>query len=259
MTLAVINALIVHGVDVMLKSKELITAHRLAEELNLSVDTIWRYTREKKIPFIELGNKQYRYNLEQVMSALAVSKAVENDKVDFDSYSKIPWEPGYRIEVLDGEIVKDPSPNVNHQRIILRLAEILKEYFYSIDPEGEILVAPLDVKLDFYTVVQPDLFYLTGNQKALVEKSHIDGAPHLIVEVLSPHNNSKDRLQKLQLYQMAGVDHYWIIDPEDKTAECYQLKDNVYSLVASGMDDVQLEHPAFKGLKLNLRNIWPDR
>lgn len=241
----------------MLKSKELITAHRLAEELNLSVDTIWRYTRDKKIPFVEIGNKQYRYNLDFVLSALANNNE-EKERFDFESYTRIPWDPGYRLEVLDGELVKDPSPNVNHQRIVLTLSEMLRKYFRVADADGELFIAPLDVKLDQYTVVQPDLFYLSGDQKMLIKESYINGTPHLIVEVLSPFNRSKDRLQKLQLYQKAQAQHYWIVDPEDKTIECYHLIDGLYSLIVCGIDDDRLEHQYFAGLRIELNLLWPD-
>ena len=260
MTIVSLNALIVvrEGGGIVLKSKELITAHRLAEELNLSVDTIWRYTRDKKIPFVEIGNKQYRYNLDLVLSALASSN-IEKERVDFESYRRIPWESGYRLEVLDGELVKDPSPNVNHQRTVLILSEIVRKYFRAKDADGELFIAPLDVKLDQHTVVQPDLFYLSGEQKALIKESHINGAPQLVVEVLSPFNRSKDRLQKLQLYQKAKVLHYWIVDPEDKTLECYQLIEGLYSLIAYGIDDDLLEHQNFEGLRIELNLLWPDR
>jgi Uma2 family endonuclease len=259
LTITYLNALIVvkEGGGILLKSKDLITAHRLAEELDLSVDTIWRYTRDKKIPFVEIGNKQYRYNLNQVLSTLAGSNA-EKGRVDFESYSRIPWDPGYRLEVLDGVLVRDPSPNVNHQRIILTLSEVLKDYFKTVDADGELFIAPLDVRLDQYTVVQPDLFYLAGEQKALINESYINGAPQLVVEVLSPFNRSKDRLQKLQLYQKSKVLHYWIVDPEDKTMECYQLKDGLYSLVAFGIDHELLEHQNFEGLRIELGKLWPD-
>ena len=58
-------------------NKELITAQVLAEALDLSVETIWRYTRENKIPFIELGSRQYRYNLDDVIKALSGSTIQE--------------------------------------------------------------------------------------------------------------------------------------------------------------------------------------
>lgn len=61
----------------MASNKELITAQVLAEALDLSVETIWRYTREKKIPYIELGSKQYRYKLSDVIRALNNSRVQE--------------------------------------------------------------------------------------------------------------------------------------------------------------------------------------
>ena len=51
----------------MAPEKELITAQALAKALDLSVETIWRYTRENKIPYIELGKRQYRYKLDEVI------------------------------------------------------------------------------------------------------------------------------------------------------------------------------------------------
>ncbi len=65
----------------MAEEKELVTAQTLAEALNLSVETIWRYTREKKIPYIELGKKQYRYRLADVIKALSYSTVQEKPAV----------------------------------------------------------------------------------------------------------------------------------------------------------------------------------
>ena len=55
---------------------DLLTAQELARELKVTVDTIWRYTRNKRIPSIQLGPRDYRYQLPAVMSALAYTAAV---------------------------------------------------------------------------------------------------------------------------------------------------------------------------------------
>jgi Uma2 family endonuclease/predicted DNA-binding transcriptional regulator AlpA len=258
----------------MIGNKELITAQALAEALDLSVETIWRYTREKKIPFIELGSKQYRYNLSDVIEALAHSSthnsAVQNHavrenkeeyrtepaKLTYQDYLLLPEEPGYRYEILEGMLVKEPSPNVPHQRASRRLQRILEDYFWQQDPEGEVFDAPLDVTFQDITVVQPDIFYVSGNQKQIVLKARVDGPPTLVVEVLSPSNSRKDRLQKLQIYQKYGVPHYWLVNPEEKTLECFALKDGTYALVAAGMDEEVVEHPEFEGLAISLKNLW---
>lgn len=249
----------------MSKENGLINAQALAKELGLSVETIWRYTRERKIPYIDLGSRQYRYRLADVLQALnapAVKEQTGNyeagleKKYTYQDYLEMPDEPGCRIEILDGILVKEPSPNVAHQRVSRRLQRILEDYFWQEDPEGEIFNAPLDVTFHDVTVVQPDLLYVAGTQKEIVQDTRIDGAPVLVVEVLSPSTTRKDRLQKLQIYQKAGVTHYWLVSPEERTLECFQLRDGVYALVAGGLDDDVVEHPAFQGLSIPLSSLW---
>jgi len=153
-------------------------------------------------------------------------------------------------------LVRDPSPNVMHQRVSRRLQRILDDYVATSDPEGEIFDAPLDVTLHDTTVVQPDLLYVSGGQSEIVREARIDGAPTLMVEVLSPTSGRKDRIKKLQIYQQAGVRHYWIVDPEERTLQCHSLREGAYALVAVGMDDEIVEPPGFPGLVIPLKALW---
>ncbi|MDO9573911.1 MAG: Uma2 family endonuclease [Candidatus Contubernalis sp.] len=249
----------------MADDKELITAQVLAEALDLSVETIWRYTREKKIPYIELGRKQYRYKLTDVVRALnnstlrektAPYKTETDKKYTYQDYLELPEEPGYRFEILEGILMKDPSPNVIHQRVSRKLQRILEDYFWEVDPRGEIFNAPLDVTFHDITVVQPDLFYVSAEQEEIVKDTRIDGPPTLVVEVLSPSNFRKDRLQKMRIYQKVQVQHYWIVDPAEKTLECFSLRDGMYTLVAAGMEEDTVEPPDFSGLYIELKTLW---
>jgi len=247
--------------------QELITAQALAKELNLSVETIWKYTREKKIPYIELGNKQYRYILKDVVRALSGLKIKEKPgtyvyqtepikEFTYQEYLRLPEEPGYHYEVLEGTLVKEPCPNVNHQRVSRKLQRILEDYFWKHDPEGEIFNAPLDITLNETTVVQPDLFYISGKQKDIIKETRIDGTPELVVEIMSSPGSRKDRLQKLQIYLKAGVKHYWLVNSDERTMECFALRDGVYALVAAGMDEDTIQHPDFTNLSISLKNLW---
>lgn len=249
--------------------KDLITARDLAEKLGLSVETIWRYTRENKIPYLELGNRQYRYVLDDVINALSnhpENEVVRETGADYQSkkpftyedYLKLPEETGCQFEVLEGYLIKEPSPNVTHQRVSRRLQRILEDYFMEIDPEGEVFDAPLDVTFSDITVVQPDLLYIAGSQKEIIKENRIDGSPELVVEILSPYNPRKDRLQKMRIYQKAGVKHYWIVDPMDRTLQCYALYGDNYAIVASGMDEDTVEHPDFVNLSIPLGKLWPE-
>lgn len=258
--------------------KELITAQDLAEALGLSVETIWRYTREKRIPHINLGSKQYRYNLAEVIKTLAGStsdnkihsgnnvfekasgyKTQSNKLLTYQDYLLLPEEPGYRYEILEGMLIREPSPTVNHQRVSRRLQRILEDYFLEFDPEGEIFNAPLDVTLNDITVVQPDIFYVSGKEKMIIQDARIDGSPTLVIEILSHSSNRKDRLQKLRIYLRQNVAHYWLVNPEEKTLECFSLRDNTYALVAAGMEEDIVELPDFGGLSIPLKSLWQSR
>lgn len=244
--------------------RQLITAQELAKALNLSVETIWRYTRDKKIPAVELSGRQYRYRLSEVMTALTGAvherageyQACTSPKLTYDDYLALPDETGFRVELLDGLVVKDPSANVLHQRVSRRLQKILEDYFRQVDPGGEVFNAPLDLTLSSYTVVQPDLFYISGRQQAQVLQARVDGAPALVVEILSPSSARKDRLQKLRLYRRAGVEHYWLVDPEAQTFECFALTNGLYAQVAAGMEEEEVSPEHFSGLTIHLRDLW---
>ncbi|MFZ3130526.1 MAG: Uma2 family endonuclease [Desulfosporosinus sp.] len=245
--------------------KELITAQTLAKALDLSVETIWRYTREKKIPYMELGTKQYRYKSADVINTLNSSTVQEKpvgykpeptQNFTYQDYLLLPEEPGYHFEVLEGMLIKEPSPNVLHQRVSRRLERILEDYFQEYDAQGEVFNAPLDVTFHDITIVQPDLLYVSGKQKQIVKEARIDGPPTLVVEILSPGSRRKDRLQKLQIYLKAQIQHYWLVDPEDKMLECFLLRDGAYTLAASGMDEDVVEHPGYPGLSIALKTLW---
>ena len=245
-------------------ARDLITAEALAKALNVSVETIWRYTRENRIPFKKLGTKQYRYDLSDVTRVLSEAVVAEREperkagskKYTYQDYLELPEEPGYRHEILDGVLIREPSPSVPHQRTSRRLQRILEDYFCEVDPEGEVFDAPLDVTLDDTTVVQPDIFYVSGEQRALVEYARVDGAPALIIEILSPSTDRKDRFKKMHIYQRAKVQHYWLVNPDDKSLECFAVRDGLYMLVASGTGEDTVKHPGFEGLTIDLKSLW---
>lgn len=142
-----------------------------------------------------------------------------------------------RWELIDGLIYDmAPAPTVKHQLVQVNVATWLKN---RICPEergngGEgppricrVLAAPIDVVLGPSTVVQPDVIVVCDPAK-LANGKYVDGAPDLVVEILSPRTAKKDRLTKRLAYQAAGVPEYLIIDPAAETVEQFLLEDGVY-------------------------------
>ncbi len=133
----------------------------------------------------------------------------------------------------------------------------MEDYFRVHHPEGELFIAPLDVILADTTVIQPDLFFVSGGQKEMVKDTHIAGAPQLVIEIISPSTGSRDRVQKASIYKNAGVQHYWLVNPGEKTLECFALRGGDYYLAAAGLDRELLKHPHYPDLAVDLAALWP--
>ena len=248
-----------------MNERGLLTAQELAAELTVSVETVWRYTREKRIPFVQLGSRRYRYDPSAVVAVLTrgddtplreTSSKDRGGGLTYEDYAKMPEEPQYKMEILDGCLVKEPSPVVHHQRVSRRLQRALEDYFASRDPRGEVFGAPLDISLSEHNVVQPDLFYVPGENSKIIEEKRVKGAPALVLEILSPHSRRRDRIQKMGVYARTDVQHYWIVDPDEDTLEAFALADGHYYIAATGVDEQTFEHPDFPGLSIPLGPIW---
>jgi Uma2 family endonuclease len=154
--------------------------------------------------------------------------------------------------------VKEPSPAKHHQRVIRELVRQLMPFFESFDPSGELFFAPLDVTLTINTVVQPDILFIAGSNTQIKYEERVDGPCDLVVEIMSPSNRRKDRLQKMEIYRKAGIPHYWLADPEENTLEAFVLKGDNYALVAGGAAGTgkKYTHPEFPELELDLDRVF---
>lgn len=136
-------------------------------------------------------------------------------------------ETNLPTELLDGELIQMPSPDVRHQRGIGHLFVLLR----GLVPDGEVFVAPLDVVLDEDNVVQPDVMWVAGESRCQITDQRLIGAPDLIVEILSPGTARHDRRIKFRLYERHGVREYWIVDLLLPLFEVWQWVEGRFVLV----------------------------
>lgn len=143
----------------------------------------------------------------------------------------LTWKFQERIELIKGRIFKmSPAPRVNHQRLSGSLYAKLHNYLF--DKKCEVFSAPFDVRLtrkntrneQVTTVVQPDICVICDPDK--LDEFGCVGAPDIIVEILSPGNNTKELKYKYEVYEENGVREYWIVHPEEKTFLAYTLNDD---------------------------------
>lgn len=149
----------------------------------------------------------------------------------YADYQRLP-DDGWRYEIIRGELFMAPAPSPKHQAVIRNLALELGRFLAG-RPGGRFYFAPIDLLLPqgLSTPVQPDLVYLAPEHLGLVKAGYIEGAPDLIVEVLSPTNWLVDRRTKFEAYAQAGVAEYWIVDPQKQQVEVYALGATGYELL----------------------------
>jgi Uma2 family endonuclease len=139
----------------------------------------------------------------------------------------LTWPDDERWEIMDGIAYNmSPAPAVTHQRISRNFEVFLVNELQLKKKECEVFDAPTDVVFDEYNVVQPDVFVVCDKTK--ITEDNIQGAPDLIVEVISPSTSLKDRREKKKLYEKFGVKEYLIIYPEDELVERFILQNDKY-------------------------------
>ena len=182
---------------------------------------------------------------------MAAHAAKKTRSYDWDDYRT--WDDDKRWELVGGEAFDmTPAPGTGHQRAVLRLAAELHRYFTG--KTCEVFVAPVDVKLSDEDIVQPDIVVVCERSK--LKPTHIEGAPTLVVEVLSPSTEVHDRLRKMALYARTGVKEVWLVSPEARLVELFVLDGATYRLTGTYTQGDSLRSRAFPKLSVNLRNVF---
>ena len=175
-------------------------------------------------------------------------------KMTYAQYCLLP-EDGKQYEVIDGELFMTPAPRPKHQEIVVRLTEELSRFVRE-KSLGKVFVAPTDVLLEQHTILQPDVLFIHKERLEIVKEQAIEGAPDLVVEVLSPSTFYKDLRKKMTAYSQFGVQEYWIVDPETETIEVYARRDDKLQLAQKFSSGEAVESVLLPGLQLAVRDIF---
>ncbi len=156
-------------------------------------------------------------------------------------------------ELIEGEIVMTPSPGFHHQKVLGRLYTFLNNYVLEHNP-GELVTAPMDLYVDETNVLQPDIIFVSKEKSYIIGETRINRSPDLVIEIISPSTETRDREIKKKIYANAEIQEYWIADPAAKEIEVYLLGDEGYLL--SGRYDERFTSNTFPGLFISLSGIF---
>jgi Uma2 family endonuclease len=172
------------------------------------------------------------------------------------------WQFTERVELLRGKIRQIAAPSVKHQRISIRLSRIVSTAL--LNTQCQPFAAPFDVRLtrtrhdqQAITVVQPDLCVICDPSK--LDDRGCNGAPDLIIEILSPGNSRTEMKDKFELYQEAGVLEYWVVSPIEKNILVWKLNEQgIYIGLSPKVEGDILTTPIILGLEVDVTKLFED-
>ena len=173
-------------------------------------------------------------------------------RYSYADYKSLPDDQ--RCELLDGELIKMPSPSSRHQDVLRNLLVRL-DGLVSDRALGEVYPAPLDVVLG-EDVVQPDLLFISKDRLGIVGKEEVQSAPDLVIEILSSSTAARDKGYKRILYARHGVQEYWLADPPNGTIEILLPKPEGFEGYRVFKKDQSLHSPFLAGFEIPLHEVF---
>ena len=186
------------------------------------------------------------------------SPAVTSSPLPKMTYEEfLAWYDDSHAEWVDGEVILMSPVSKQHQLLASFLAALIQ--LWTEDRQlGLVLTAPFQMKLSFRpSGREPDVLFIARERLDLLKNNYLDGPADLAIEVISPDSRTRDREDKYQEYQQAGVREYWMFDPIRKQAEFYLLgADGIYATVTVG--DGIFRSVVLEGLWLKVDWVWQE-
>ncbi len=174
-------------------------------------------------------------------------------RLSYEEYLALP-DDGRIVEWVDGEIIRHMPTTPAHQNVVLFLIYLLRGYVQRLNL-GHVLAAPIEVKLwPGGPSREPDVLFISNERLGQLTAKRFEGAPALVIEVVSPGSATIDRVDKFREYERAGVGEYWIIDPRphQQQADFYVLDANGRYAPAPPDDEGVFSSTVVPGFRLRL-------
>ncbi|MFN2400251.1 MAG: Uma2 family endonuclease [Gemmatimonadaceae bacterium] len=172
--------------------------------------------------------------------------------LDLMEHSSTHWP---RYELIDGELLVTPAPRLAHQHAHSVLFGLINNYVMA-HRGGLAMSAPADISLDGKALMQPDIFVVPRIAGRRPRNWKDVKSLLLVVEVLSPSTQRRDRGLKLAFYQRHGVPEYWIVDLDRQIVERWRPFDRSPEVVRDEI--VWQPEASIPALRIDLRALFQD-
>jgi Uma2 family endonuclease len=165
------------------------------------------------------------------------------------------WYSEHQHQLLNGRPIVNPAPSMRHQKISRNLYTALNQ-FVNAGQLGEVWYAPCDIVLDKFNVVQPDLFFVAVERARIITETNVQGAPDLVIEILSTSTADVDRGYKQHLYALHGVREYWLIDPGAQQVEVLTLAEGEFGRAGVYRQGDIVTSPLLTDFRIAVKDIF---
>jgi Uma2 family endonuclease len=174
-------------------------------------------------------------------------------KLTYDDFLLFP-DDGMRHELIDGVHYVTPSPSLRHQDLLGRLFLAVANYLVAHPGVGRVFLSPLDVVFTMYDIVEPDLLFIAADQPEIMTAANIQGAPAIVVEIVSKSTRRRDERIKRQLFERGGVREYWIVDSDRRQVTVFRREHGAFgaSTPLRADEEAVLTTPLLPGFSLPL-------
>jgi len=180
-------------------------------------------------------------------------------KSTFKDLALLPDE--VRAEIIDGEIIEKAAPSAEHANTQLGLGAIIRVEFHGAGggprSGGWWILSEVDVELESHEVYRPDLAgWRRESMAELPAERPVRIRPDWVCEVLSTSNAQNDLVKKFRGYHRAGVPHYWIADPDNRSLIVYQHQPGGYLAIVAASAGETIRAAPFDAIEINVSDLF---
>ena len=169
----------------------------------------------------------------------------------------VAWcDEDVKAEWVDGEVIVHSPANIKHVRLEKFLLQVV-DGFVTHHDLGEVIGPEFQIRLGALRRRVPDILFVAKERLDIIQSNHIEGAPDLVMEIVSPDSLARDWREKYLEYEAVGVREYWVIEPMAERVEAYALgEDKRYARIEEKDDAVH--SLVLPGFYLKPAWLWQD-
>ncbi len=194
-------------------------------------------------------------NALQIISKPATVRLPKAKRLTYADYARLTPPDSSIYELHNGQIITMPTPTPKHQIFSTNLVTEINIFIRS-KKLGRVIAAPMDTVFTPNDVLQPDILFLSNENLHLIGDKKIEGAPDLVIEILSPSNHAKEMAYKKMIYEISGVREYWLVNLENQTITQYENIEKEFVKRQVFQKDAVLAAIVLKGFQIRLDALF---